>query len=570
MRRVFKSCNESPISKDEIKINCDKNQSANQTPLMVEKSSPKINNLEKSSSNKNEIITRNEEVDFKTFFQNIVNKHKSQNQTEEDEKYRYSQTFKENSHKTSDFKKNDLEVTRKKVFSKNVEEFNQDNKYKYNVFAFNRKPLEDFSDSRKMHQYLEDLDQLLSNYKRSPSQQRQNPDRLPPQTPKKDDSFSNENDTHLTRLSRKYLRTPSKSPQKDLDLSLGEFLCINCDEFIDAEDMNTHSQICEPMPKNQDLIIINYKLEKIKTAFLMNMKKEGSLEEKLEEYLNIMLNCVQRVINSNENLDALDEIIQDLEEIYQDLPTRLTSRNRVYITLLDRTKELANLKRNVADESLMNSRIKKYDEKSQKQIGNLRNLYPEKRIFAPPSSHIAHFEQKENYLSGKFNEEFSGNEQKNRAEKIQKQRIIFKELGNFRKNEELILAKPKEISLSPPTFTEKKEITKTNSPKESENLKKIKQFLMEKEKQRIKFNEKISKFSIPDFEQLGNRNGSVMFKGDANRRKRFLELVDKLKHKEHQEKKNVSNTELYEECQNNQIHENNWEGFVRRKFQNIY
>ena len=119
-------------------------------------------------------------------------------------------------------------------------------------------------------------------------------------------------------------------------------------------------------------------------------------------------------------------------------------------------------------------------------------------------------------------------------------------------------------------FNEKKENIKTNSPKESENLKKIKQFLMEKEKQRIKFNEKISKFSIPDLEQFGNKNGSVMFKGDANRRKRFLELVDKLKHKDRQEKKNVSNTELYEECQNNQIHENNWEGFVRRKFQNIY
>ena len=567
MRRVFKSCNESPISKEEIKIQYDKLQSSKQTPLIVDKSSPKVNNEEKSS-NKNEIITRKEEVDFKTFFQNIVNKHKSQNQTEEDEKYRNSQTLKENIH--SDLKKNDLEVTRKKSFLKNEEELNKESKYKYNVFAFNRKPLEDFSDSRKMHQYLDDLDQLLANYKRSPSQQRQTPDRLPPQTPKKDDSYSNENDTHLTRLSRKYLRTPSKSPQKDPDLSLGEFLCINCDEFIDAEDMNTHSQICEPMPKNKDLIIINYKLEKIKTAFLMNMKREGSLDEKLEEYLNIMLNCVQRVINSNENLDALDEIIQDLNEIYQDLPTRLTSRNRVYITLLDRTKELANLKRNVADENLMNTRIKKYDEKNNKQIGNLRNLYPEKKIFAPPSSHIAHFEQKENYMSGKFNDDISGDEKNIRAEKIQKQRIIFKELGNFRKNEELILAKPKEISLSPPTFNEKKENIKTNSPKESENLKKIKQFLMEKEKQRIKFNEKISKFSIPDLEQFGNKNGSVMFKGDANRRKRFLELVDKLKHKDRQEKKNVSNTELYEECQNNQIHENNWEGFVRRKFQNIY
>ena len=107
--------------------------------------------------------------------------------------------------------------------------------------------------------------------------------------------------------------------------------------------------------------------------------------------------------------------------------------------------------------------------------------------------------------------------------------------------------------------------------KETENFRKIKNFLMEKEKQRAKFNEKMSKISIPELQQLSGSSGSVMFRGDFNRKKKFLELVEKLQQKNNPARKNiVSNTELYEECQNNQIHENNWEGFVRQKFQNIY
>jgi len=148
--------------------------------------------------------------------------------------------------------------------------------------------------------------------------------------------------------------------------------------------------------------------------------------------------------------------------------------------------------------------------------------------------------------------------------------VIFRELNNFRKNEEFLLAKPKEISLSPPNIAEKKDDIKIEI-KETENFRKIKNFLMEKEKQRAKFNEKMSKISIPELQQLSGSSGSVMFRGDFNRKKKFLELVEKLQQKNNPARKNiVSNTELYEECQNNQIHENNWEGFVRQKFQNIY
>jgi len=546
----------------------------------------------KRFSNENAINEAQKEVDFKTFFRNVIEKGKCQNQIQ-DEGVVQNNALDNRSHRSSlkineDVQKSSLnkiipfesqiEERQKKSLLNLEENQKRESKYKYNIFNMNQKPLEEYSDNKNVRQYLNDLDNLLSTYNRNSLSKKQFSGSFSPQTKKKSRTFSihedkssngnNENESHrrsMNRLSRKYMRSSSKSPENKLDLSLGEFLCINCDEFIDNEDMNTHYKICEKMPENKDLIIINYKLEKIKTALLLNMKKEtGFTDTHLEECLDILLNCLQKIICSNENIDVLDEIMDDLNEILRELPLCVTPKNRVYITLLDRIRELANLKKNVAEE---NRRINKENDEIDKSK-NLRCFYPDRKIFAPPSSHFAYVEQKENDWN-RYSD-YSGSDNAYKAQNKKKERVIFRELNNFRKNEEFLLAKPKEISLSPPNIAEKKDDIKIEI-KETENFRKIKNFLMEKEKQRAKFNEKMSKISIPELQQLSGSSGSVMFRGDFNRKKKFLELVEKLQQKNNPARKNiVSNTELYEECQNNQIHENNWEGFVRQKFQNIY
>lgn len=370
----------------------------------------------------------------------------------------------------------------------------------------------------------------------------------------------------LMRLSQKYLRSRSKSPENKTDISLGEFLCINCDEFIDSEEINSHFKTCEGLPDDKELILINYKLEKIKTAILLNMKKESSfIDFRLEECLTICLTCIQKILASNQNPDSLEEVNYDLQEIVGELPSLVSSKNKVYITLIDRVRELANLKKRFSVENSKNC-IDDYHPKGK----GIRSLYNDRKIFGPPSTHIPYFEEKENGWD-RFDKN-EGSKEKYSGEGKKKGRMIFRELENFSKNEELILAKPSKISVSTPKSQEKRKSVE-NLGKESDHLKKIKHFLLEKEKQRFKFQEKLASISgtqLLEFKDQSQKKSSDVFPSDSSRRKRFLQIVDRLRQRNPDRKGLASNTELYEECQNNQIHENNWEGFVRDRFQNIY
>ena len=414
---------------------------------------------------------------------------------------------------------------------------------------------------------MENLDNLLN---RNSDPIKKNSVSLSPQTKKISHSFSMNEDQNmnesqnLMRLSRKYLRESNKSSENPLDLGLGEFLCINCDEFIDLDEMNSHSKTCEKMPENQELIIINYKLEKVKTALLLNMKRAVTMEKNLEGCLNILINCIQKAISSNENEKNLIEIMEDLKEISKELSILITNTNRIYITLLNRTRELTILKRQIIIEKMENSDWK-IEEKSS---------FRERKIFSPPNTHLPMIEQNKHDWDKKYNEEHPRffNNYTMKYKKRKERKIIFKELDNYRKNEEFLLSKPKEIIYSPPNFNRKimTEATMNNEKcKENENLKRIKMFLQEREKKRAEFNEKISKIGV-DFQNNGEYIQIV--KENTNRRKKFLELTEKLKEQMYpnRDRNLISNTELYEECQNNQIHENNWEGFVTQKFKNSY
>lgn len=457
--------------------------------------------------------------------------------------------------------------------------------YKYNIFK-------NYPPSEKTEKNSFDFDNRLNvklgqNYK--------SPIKNSLSAPKRSYSFSqNENNDKFSnfspnflRLSQKYLKESNLAINNKANLILGEFLCINCDEFIDIDDMNTHSKICEKMPESKDLITINYKLEKTKTAVLINMKNETRLEKGLEECLHILINCIQKTICANHKVDDFVQVIDDLDDICKELYLHVTPKNRVYITLVNRIQELAIFKRQMVihrknkANQLNDDSYQKLNNQNKNQVINNNIIYSrkttkkysiinqDKKIFAPSTTHFAYVEQNENDWNRYF-EKLDPNTIKYQQKKKSSKKI-FRETENYKKNENFILAKPKEIFLAPKIISQRNiVISSKENYNESDNLKKIKSFLEERETQRSKFNEKISKLSIP--EQYKDNNNCLILNGDLNRRKRFLELAKKLKDKMYPNKNpnDVSNSELYEECQNNQIHENNWKDFVEQKFKNSY
>lgn len=484
-------------------------------------------NVYKRKSSNELINIPQKEVDFKKFFEDFLAK---------DKRNSHEKTEREPRHfsNSTNFNKNN----------------NNLHNYKYNIFKnteFMNKRLNDNINA------LEFSIENSKNYSNDMQRKSFSPIRKTERSASKNSiaiSQEEKSSPIFLRLSEKYRGDLKKSSDNISDLSLGEFLCINCDEFIDIQDMNSHFADCEKTPENVDLILINYKLEKIKNVLLLDMKNDTSLlnDKALEETLNIFLNCIQKTIVSNNKTNFLNEISLDLNEIRQLLNTYITKFNKVYLTLIGRVIELVNLKLQISKKEDESTIISSY----------IKESSVEKKIFAPPRTHMAYVEQKEQGWDQLSNENIANKNKK---------RIIFGNLDNFKKNEELLLAKPREISLSPSRFSQAHQVTDSKEP---EYLKKVKDFLQEKEKKRIKFMEKINKIENPYAFTNSQTNNGITY-SDANRRKRFNELIEKLKKNSFSENYNIgSNTELYEECQTYQIHEKNWEGYMDQKLKNCY
>lgn len=494
-------------------------QSNKQSPLSNFNCCTFSKNINRRKSSNELITTPQKEVDFKKFFEDFLSKDKRNSHEKiERESHHFSinTNFKENNKKSHNYKYNIFKNT--EFMNKRLNENINELELSIEKSKISSSPVRKIERSASKHSIV-----ISQDEKSSPN---------------------------LLRLSEKYLGDLKKSYDNISDISLGEFLCINCDEFIDVQDMNSHFADCEKTPENVDLILINYKLEKIKNVLLLDMKNDISLlnDKGLEETLNIFLNCIQKAIVSNNKTNFLNEISLDLNEIRQLLNSHITKSNKVYLTLVDRVIELLNSKLEISKKENESTIISSYFKESPL----------EKKIFAPTRTHMAYIEQKE-----------QGWDLFNNQKKTSKnnKRIIFGNLENLKKNEKLLLAKPREISLSPSQFSQAHQI---NESKEPEHLKKLKDFLQEKEKKRIKFMEKINQIENPS-ENNKNKTINGIGNSDTNRRKRFNELIEKWKKNSFSENYNIgSNTELYEECQNYQIHEKNWEGYMDQKLKNCY
>lgn len=483
--------------------------------MFLDKYSLRCCNNNGSKRFSDEIITKSpkKEVDFKAYFAQISEKSNSS-----------TKRFPQNSSKNSP-----EGVSQKKI-------------YKYNIFKDVKFPKEfqitntDESSFNKVKKRDENSNSPSFN---------NNPRNI-----------NNQNESKQ-RLGEKYLGDLKKSSDNISELSLGEFICINCDEFVDIRDMDTHFLTCEKIPENFELIKANYKLEKIKNVLLLDMKNDFSLtnDKEFEELLDIFLSCIQKSIISNNSQESLKSLVNDLSEIRKLLMSFISKNNKVYLILVDRVIELINSKIPLVENGDQFSNSSFYKEP-----------LISKKIFAPTRSHLAYIEQTEQGWNRYLDDKTANLKRKSFDDN--KKRIIFKNLENFKKNEEFLIAKPREVSFSPSQYIGSNE----NDKKEPEHLRKLKLFLKERENNRIKFSEKIN--NVLDMNASNSnltKKDSFSSKTDQNRRMRFVELVEKLKKNMNLERNDIlTNTQLYEECQNQQIHEKNWEGYMKQKFKNVY
>lgn len=117
---------------------------------------------------------------------------------------------------------------------------------------------------------------------------------------------------------------------------LGEILCVNCQEFINPEEIDAHSITCLSHFKDQDIGYLNDKIENMKLLLIIdfkNFKATESNEEfcEFEHFLQIGTVIIDEIIFNNKNLDKLKENFEDLKELYY-------SMNRL------RTKKMVNVK----------------------------------------------------------------------------------------------------------------------------------------------------------------------------------------------------------------------------------
>lgn len=120
------------------------------------------------------------------------------------------------------------------------------------------------------------------------------------------------------------------------NFKLGEILCVNCQEFINPEEVDAHSISCLSHMKDQDVGYLNDKIENMKLLLIIdfkNFKATDGNEEfcEFEHFLQIGTVIIDEIIFNNKNIEKLKENFEDLKELYY-------SMNRL------RTKKMVNVK----------------------------------------------------------------------------------------------------------------------------------------------------------------------------------------------------------------------------------
>lgn len=150
---------------------------------------------------------------------------------------------------------------------------------------------------------------------------------------------------------------------------IGEKLCSQCEEFIDAQNSFDHYGECQMNIENEPLRRINNKIEKMKNLIIYNYKTLQktdfikTTDQELVELMNMGIPIINHII-FNRARPKLEELIEDLNKLINNLPTLRNKNSAVFLVLLTKVLQLSNIKGRTIEERF----LKKKENEKQKPI----------------------------------------------------------------------------------------------------------------------------------------------------------------------------------------------------------
>ena len=220
----------------------------------------------------------------------------------------------------------------------------------------------DSKNNEEIKQYLRNVDTMLES--------RRSQTRITPQKRKSEIVSENidfrEPDEHilwksqyleenegLRYLEKKYLTSEIKQKMNhstvllksssfwnsEQNCKLGEILCMHCQEFINPEEIDAHSRICDSEVDSKKSLL-NDKIENIKLLLIINYK--NSSPEESEEYIEfesfifIGTAIIDEILHNNINPKKTKENLEDLKELFYSMNRLRTKRMAAVKSLTQR------------------------------------------------------------------------------------------------------------------------------------------------------------------------------------------------------------------------------------------
>lgn len=120
---------------------------------------------------------------------------------------------------------------------------------------------------------------------------------------------------------------------------LGEILCMHCQEFINPEEIDAHSRICDSEVDSKKSLL-NDKIENIKLLLIINYKNSSPEESEeyieLESFIFIGTAIIDEILHNNSNPKKTKENLEDLKELFYSMNRLRTKRMAAVKSLIQR------------------------------------------------------------------------------------------------------------------------------------------------------------------------------------------------------------------------------------------
>ena len=177
--------------------------------------------------------------------------------------------------------------------------------------------------------------------------------------------------------------------ERKITLDNMEVICINCQEFIKASEVDRHSRMCDKIGHNekldldddiqQNIFDLNKKLLGIKEKILFKLESLPN-SRFFADKIKLVIISVDQIINENSNEDKLDYYIKEIEKIFDEISkTKLSEEGLVLLIYINRVLVIAKEKCSEIQYSVLKdkelielqNKIKSYETETVKQKAEL-------------------------------------------------------------------------------------------------------------------------------------------------------------------------------------------------------